>query len=276
MKPNLGIAYAVKKKSSKPKMMAEGGPVSAKSEKRPMPEQKSADSMEVSLNSSKKALPQSTWTDKPTVAQAQSKPRTQPIRRPKMVPSDAFSTKLHNQEDDLMEMKPASPEEKPKGYFEGGVVSEKDSENDNVDHPAGLEEDNDQMHPAEDEYMASHFAEGGEVEEDHHDSITAAIMAKRDRMHAMIDSGSMDEDDAVRMADGGMVDIDSNNEEQPNSYYNRNEHAALKENYDSDMDDLSEPMDSNEMGDSREDDEENKLDMVSSIRSKMNMKRQFR
>lgn len=276
MKPNLGIAYAVKKKSSKPKM-AEGGPVSAKTESRPMPSQKSADSMEVKHNSSDKSPKQDSWSSQPERGQSMRGPKTTPIKHPKMVPSTGFSAKLRSQEDDLMAMKPASPDEQPpKKYYEGGVVSQSKAEDDEVEHPEGLESDNDEMSPAEDEYMADKFAEGGEVEEDHHDSITAAIMAKRDRMHAMIDSGSMDMDHAVKMADGGEVDLDMNAEEHPNDYYHQNEGAALKENYDSDMDDVSQPMDSNEMGDEREDESENKKDMISTIRSRMMSKRQFR
>lgn len=43
-----------------------------------------------------------------------------------------------------------------------------------------------------------------EEQEERHDSLAAAIMAKRDRMHAMIDSGAFDMDKAVRgYADGG-------------------------------------------------------------------------
>lgn len=61
--------------------------------------------------------------------------------------------------------------------------------------------------------------------------------------------------------------------EEPNGYYPRNEHAALKENYDEDMHDVTEPMDSNEHGDEEESHSENKHDMVSAIRSKMAKKR---
>lgn len=152
---------------------------------------------------------------------------------------------------------PAKEEFMANKFAKGGMinkdVSMNKAEEDQVVHPAGLESDDDQMSPAKDEYMAAHFAKGGmisdEEEMEHHDSIAAAIMAKR-----------------RRMAEGGMVDIDSNAEEQPNQMDKLNR-AALKENYDSDMDSIHEPMDS--IGDSREDETENKLDMVSAIRRKM-------
>lgn len=166
---------------------------------------------------------------------------------------------------------PSVPSLKMKRMAEGGMinkaVSMKKAQEDEVMHPEGLESDDDQMAPSEDEYMANHFAEGGmiddeqpepEEEDEHHDSIAAAIMSKQ-----------------AKFADGGMVDIDENGEEQPNGYYARNE-AALKENYDSDMDDVSQPMDSNEHGDSREDESENKRDMISQIMSKMKSRKQFR
>lgn len=263
-KPSLAIALSVKNKNKR-KKMAEGGPVSAKAEKRPMPDQTGADSMSVSHNSGDKASHNDSWIDAKMGA-PQKRPKMEPLKHPKMMKSDAFSTKLRDEESDMISSMP------PKKMAEGGSVEMEygsKPEEDEVVHPEGLESDDDSMSPAQDEYMANRFAEGGEVEEDHHASVAAAIMAKRDRMHAVIDSGAMDEDDAVKMADGGMVDIDSNNEEQPNGYYNRNEDAALKENYDSDMDDVSQPMDSNEMGDSREDESENKRDMVGSIRARM-------
>lgn len=178
-------------------------------------------------------------------------------------------------------------------------------EEDRVEHPAGLEEDDDQMRPMDymDEQDPNMYADGGDVdtstkptptptptstpvnlggteesrkkygmgvfneaeggmiddemdqpepeEEDEHDSsVAAAIMAKR-----------------RKYADGGQVDLDDNSMEHPNSYYNRNENAVLKENYDEDMEDMSQPMDSNEHADELED--EDSHDMVGKIMRKM-------
>jgi hypothetical protein len=121
------------------------------------------------------------------------------------------------------------------------------------------------------------YADGGmlddEMEEERHDSIAAAIMAKRDRMHAMIDSGAMDEDNAVHgYADGGQVDLDLNSMEQPNAYYPRNEDEVLKENYDSDFKDVSQPEDSNEKGDDIDSDSHDHID---EMRRRMKSRRQF-
>lgn len=293
---SLAIAMNVARK----KKMASGGMVkdSAKMESRPMPTEVAKDSMQVSLNSGNKAPKNDSWTDRSTVAQAQ-KPSKTPLSRPKIAKGSTFSSidrDLVDQEERLQSAMPPSeptdepkseyneedakkmgkspdmskPHSAPKSYFEGGAVSQKESEEDEVVHPEGLESDDDEMSPAHDEYMAGKaqmLADGGmaemddqpshEAEMEHHDSLAAAIMAKRGMK---------------MLAEGGEVDIDSNNEEQPNGYYDRNEHAALKENFDSDMDDVSQPMDSNEMGDEREASSENKRDMLSEIRSRMKRK----
>jgi hypothetical protein len=179
------------------------------------------------------------------------------------------------------------------------------------------------------------YADGGMTEsqepdqneerEERHDSLAAAIMAKRDRMHAMIDSGAMDMDHAVHgYADGGLLDkigsaLDSavgndkstqdknyqsnnpykaaggsvesgsrdmnyaeggeamlkenNQMEQPNRYYHQNEDYALDFVAGDKM--PGQPEDSNEKGDDREDDSENKHDHIEIMRRKMKSRKQF-
>ncbi len=118
------------------------------------------------------------------------------------------------------------------------------------------------------------YAEGGEInldeiEDEKHSSIAAAIMAKRDREKPGSDS---DEDKEMMMAEGGQVDLEANNEEGPADADDLV--AGKKEDY-QDVE-LSQPLDSNEEGDEREDESENKHDKISAIRRKMSMKRQFR
>lgn len=73
-----------------------------------------------------------------------------------------------------------------------------------------------------------------------------------------------------KMADGGMVDLDSNSEEMSNEYDELNMDAAGKEQYDDDQ--LSpQPMDSNEHGHSIEDELDKGI--VAAIRRKMAAKR---
>jgi hypothetical protein len=69
---NLAIAYSVKRKAAAKKKMAEGGLISAKSEKRPMPSERNNDSRNVSQNSADKPLKDSNWTGQPTTRQAQN------------------------------------------------------------------------------------------------------------------------------------------------------------------------------------------------------------
>lgn len=274
-KQALAIAYSVKRK----KKMAEGGKVdeSAKSEHRPMPEEQDKDSQDVAQNRHKKQLVNSDWDQNPGI----KRPKTQPIKHPSMAQSPVFKVKLRDQEDHLEDSASVNNGPQHKKYAEGGEINEEvsmhDAEEDGVQHPAHLEEDNDEMAPPEDEFMAGHFADGGEVEEERHNSIAAAIMARRDRMHDEIDSGAHDLDHAVKMAEGGEVDLSQNADEEPNHEDQMSFEALKKENYNESegLDKLDQPRDSNLKGDSREEDEENKHDMVSSIRSKMNAKRQF-
>ncbi len=120
------------------------------------------------------------------------------------------------------------------------------------------------------------LAEGGmaedEQEEEHHDSMHAAIMAKRKRMHDEIDSGAHDEDAAEMMAEGGQVDLHSEHEEEPNNEDQMSFEALKKENYNSSDLDADQPEDSNEDGDDIDKDDH---DMIGSIRRKMKAKRQF-
>jgi len=121
-------------------------------------------------------------------------------------------------------------------------------------------------------------AEGGEIgddemEMDHHSSITAAIMAKRKQMHDLIDSGSLDEDDAAMYAEGGEVDMSSHSNQLEDEYDEDNQDAIKKENYgDQSFLHKSQPADSNEHGDDLDSD---KHDMVTSIRNKMKARQQF-
>lgn len=195
----LAIAYSVKRKA-KPKY-AKGGqiPPSAKFESRPMPEQGDKSNAQANMASDKPAK-HDNWLDNSTVKQAQ-RPSRIPLKHPKMVPSNAFSVRLRDQEDHLEDSaKPNNgPQHRPsqedneigpdregpkvsdmqrehnngrKPYAKGGKINDfepmHDAEQDNLDEPAGLESDNDMMQP-EDDYMsgkmeAHNMASGGSIE----------------------------------------------------------------------------------------------------------------
>lgn len=244
-KLNLGMAYDMNKRNKK-KMMAKGGQVeSASNEQRPMPSEVTNDTKNVQQNSPK--------------GQSIPKPRLQPLKGPSMVKSSAFTARLRA-DTDIMENDP------PKRYE--GMSTDKG--------------------PSEEEYMANHFAEGGEVKSKEDPGSTEWENSRGDKGYGAIifkaDGGMIDENDQPmeeadeeqhdsmvsaimarrnKMAEGGRVDIESNNQEQPNSFDELNE-AALKENYDSDFSDLDAPLDS--VGDDIDSDDH---DMVSKIRNKM-------
>lgn len=325
MKHDLAIAYDVKRRNKR-KKMAEGGKVdeSAKSEHRPMPEERDKDAQEASQNSGKKALKQDSWTDQPTKAQAQ-RPSKTVLSKPKLVGSDAFSVRYKDDIDEedkaMSKLPPQSPKAempardeeeeadksgiKPphmKMMAKGGQINKAlsflDSEEDHEEHPAGLEEDDDQMSPEEEEYMAAHFADGGSVSNPSSMSMDNLKKGLSDLLSpskpydvkiykaegGMIDDEEMEDHDASisdaimakrrkAYAEGGEVDLDENAIEVPNGFLARNK-EILKENYDEGMDDLHDPEDSNEHGDAREADEENEDDMVSAMRRRMKARKQ--
>jgi len=283
----LAIAYGMKRRA--PKKMAEGGAVSAANEARPMPAKRYNDSRDLATQATPVQPGNSKWTDAPMGEKRPKYQATKPMIRKGATfstgtPDDMEQMALKKREAALQALKPAAPTEQPpeednelepnrtgtkphpmKMMASGGKVSMEigsGPEEDEEENPAGLESDDDEMAPAVDEYMANKFADGGmvddddqpedEEEEENHASVASAIMARQ------------------KYADGGMVDIDENAEEQPNGYYARNEDAALKENYDSDMDGVSEPDDSNEHGDVLSD--EDAHDMISRIMARMKRK----
>lgn len=129
-----------------------------------------------------------------------------------------------------------------------------------------------------DKHLKPMYAEGGNVdleqahmsnpsnskEEDMYDSMSLAeqIMHKR-RMLAQ--GGQVDDSEADIMSNGSTT-------ERASKFYPDEFQDALKENYDGDMEDVSQPQDSNE--DSRELSDEDSHDMVEQIRRKMKAKRQ--
>lgn len=202
----LAIAYSVKRRAKK----AKGGEVneSARTERRPIPQERDNDAMEVSRNNHKKALIDSNVLDQPELRQARKGLKTTKIKHPRMVPNSPFTSRLRDEEDDLQDSAaPCYPEEQPPKHMNeegadrqgpeskdlhmkmmahGGMSGSHDEdaaehadleshvsreygagpEEDEVEHPAGLEEDDDQMRLPVDEYMASHFAKGGKVDQE--------------------------------------------------------------------------------------------------------------
>jgi len=360
----------------KPKL-AEGGEISAKTEKRPMPDNRYNDSKNISDNSGDKPLKESGWTDTPTERQAKAndiRGRTQKVKHPKMVKSDILQVRLRDEEDDLQDLTaPSSPADEPATWHDeedakkrgegpekqtahstgkqvmakGGKVESSDydhsdpnADTDSFKDDTPSEDEGEEMaRHHEEEYQrqtsgnpdmakphndyqtdpydgiddsehpedyvteaASAYADGGEVDdgqpepeedEEHHDSIAAAIMANRDRMKNEIDSGSQDMNLAVKYAEGGeitkergdilsegatdsddssQVDLRRNAEEDQNHEDQLSFKALEKENYsESDgLDDLDYNSDSK--GDTEEDETSDEHDMVDSIRKKMRPK----
>lgn len=162
-------------------------------------------------------------------------------------------------------------------YAHGGSVYGSKAEADGVQHPMGLEEDNDHMGPSPDDFMnnkwtGKNFAKGGNVdteqshmepELDHLQSIAESILRKR-----------------KQYANGGAIDdpfdhgegISDFQEEGPGTRQKYNQNAR-DFNAGDDKQISKQPKDSNEKGDSEEEDSENKHDRVSQIQKKLKSKR---
>lgn len=340
-KQSLAIAFSMKKHAPKKKASggtvssgskdmnyADGGAVSATTEKRPMPDMTYNDKTDVSENSNKKELYESNWTDRPDKKQSQGAGmKVTKIKHPKMVKSDNLQVRLRDEEDDLQESAGTnegpqrqppqadneedanksgkSPEEQTahstgrKVMAKGGKVENSDyndsdpnaaTDSDMKDTPSedeGIETakhhneeyqrqtsgNPDYSEPHSDDIDTAMYADGGEAEmaEEHHDSIAAAIMSRREQVKRQIDSGAHDEDLAAAYAEGGEVDLEHNAKEQPNEYPPING-DALDWDKDAEYLDSSQPTDSNETGDEREDETSDRHDMVNSIRKKMKAK----
>ncbi len=91
------------------------------------------------------------------------------------------------------------------------------------------------------------------------------VAHKMDEENRSIVDAIMHKHSMKKMADGGMVDIESNNEEQPNAFDDLNE-DALDHSFDSTMDGMEQPEDSNLDTIELEDSDEN--DMVGKIMKK--------
>lgn len=230
---SLAIAYNTARMAKK-KKMARGGIVEGEYDKN-----------EISRNSGKKALLEADWTDTPTEKQAAA-------------PSPA---KLRKQDDYNWDTEGEAKIDDASSSEDEEMLEGKRPSRDQYGNSLGRPDADE----SEDDRDLAMYARGGSVDSDDMsddekaDSIAEAIMNKRKRK---------------KMADGGSVEsgIEDNNEEQPNTYDRRNE-AALKENYNDSFLSLSEPLDSNLKGDSEESSEEDDLDMISKIRSKIRAKK---
>lgn len=210
-----------------------------------------------------------------------------------------------NLEEDNDQIKPSDAEimaNHVKQLAKGGLINDhfsmKSAEEDMEEHPPVLEEDNDQLRLNMDEYMGNHaemLAHGGDIEDTPHDLqsrpdrgwgaiIVRPVATGGGKPSApMADGGMIDdesdiEDDASlaaaamykkRMAEGGQVDLKENSMEQPNKYYSLNEDEVLKENYDQDMDDADQPLDSNEHDPEHQEMDDADESIIKSIRRKM-------
>lgn len=156
----IAISYAVKRKNAK-KKMAEGGMAyrddSAKTERRPMPNNVDNSQAMVSRNQGDKPPMNDSWTSRVTVEQAQ-KPSKTKLSRPQIVKGGTFATRDLSAEEESLpsNIPPTSPDEQPN--------SEMDEQGANRQGP--------RLHDMEDEHSTSRkpYAKGGRVQDSDYDA----------------------------------------------------------------------------------------------------------
>lgn len=152
--------------------MAEGGRVA--DQKRPMPDNRYNDSMEISKNSGNKAPVNDQWTDNPTIKQSQ-KPSLTKLSRPKFVGSDAFSVRDRDDvEKDLDRMSSEAPDgykNQPRARYneegadrQGPEVSDMQAEHSTKKAPYKKEIEDQYSQDEAESDMKQSYAKGGEVE----------------------------------------------------------------------------------------------------------------
>lgn len=156
-------------------------------------------------------------------------------------------------EEDADKQGPDGPELHMKMMAEGGPT---DYDKETKDMEDEIDHDEDPSVEQEDVSPDLAMAEGGEVENEAHASLASAIMAKR------------------RMAEGGMVDLDINAEEQPNNEDDMSFNALKKENYSEQnaLDEATDPMDSNMDEPKHDPVDVHARGLVDAIRAKMKKK----
>lgn len=210
------------------------------------------------------------------------------MKHPKMVPSHGFKSKMRtNEYDDTTKA----------AFQEGGIVAEAERKGilggqrkvdrvmDDEKHPnrqpASIEDDTaiDVRTPEQKAKAQSYdetgmlqgYATGGEVEREIEEaaSLAAAIMTKRRKM---AEGGEISSHDSIYSDDSSQADISRNADEDANEEDQLSFNALRKENYSESegLEQLDQPMNSNEMGHELED--ENDQSITGSIRRKMKTK----
>lgn len=267
-KQNLAIAYAVQKKNRR-KKMAQGGLVEANTEKRPMPDQSKPNKRP----GASKEMPSATREQMTTENDARDSLDETMLRGAATQHGQEISDDTSEPEG-MTDINKARSDRNMNMMADGGQIKRKQELMDSFSsHELRAHADekdarsqsmlNQSLDMSKNTETArqAHMSPGNSqpqreamAPDEDYASIADAIIAKKRK--------------AKMMAAGGMVDLEANSEEDPNNEDQMSFEANGKEQYD--LDQLSsQPEDSNETGDEREDDAENQHDMVSSIRKKM-------
>lgn len=229
------MSEAKQVQKTKPRL-AEGGPVSAKSEKRPSADEQSAE--QLGRNRGDKPAKNDSATSNITVKQAQ-RPSVTKLSQPKMVGSDVFSVRnrdMHDDEADMMDhlppqtdrAQPVSRDDEKRAASSGHKLRDMQSEHSTGRKPynKAIEDQYAQDMAAAEMKKTQSYARGGAVmQPEDHDT---ELMERDDEAHLM-DMESPSEDEGSLNAHG--LDEEDPDTENPNAMDMEREHNNGRKPY---------------------------------------------
>lgn len=301
-KQALAIAYSVKRRS--PKKMAKGGKVEieAQNEKRPMPDDEHADSLEIARTQPSKKV--SGWLDNKKEAGNNPKAKSNEVDEDFVFERRTSINEAHTPEEMRMKRSSTDPKHIDEHHDEdnkdahlamGGEVEDENFSNErrstsenartsremsmkrgtssdplhiNADH----DEDNKDAHLAMGGEVSTHAAEDEQSREETRERSIRRQQEPQDHEehYASIADAILAKKKRAKMAEGGEVDLSLNATEEPNNEDDLSWDALRKENYSetAGLDEIDSPSDSGQHGDTLEDEDEHGESLVDAIRRK--------
>lgn len=259
-KQSIAVALDVQRRA-KGKKMASGGEVtSAKSESRPMPESITHQEMQMIMDH-RASKPVSSWDEhKPTIDDQEDIMMADGGE----VAGWADGRDTIDSEIDQYDKHDRSEQSISREPVEGWTDEEDTA--DHEDHP---------MSVAESIMKRKGYAAGGEVDGNKKSFYSGMMSKKKFASGGEVDDLEPFEIEGHEKPEDGEADVARNAREDQNHEDDQSFKALRKENYSeqSGLDDLDQPEDSNETGDSRERSEEDEHDMIGKIRKGMKMRK---
>lgn len=203
---NLAIAYSVQRKNKGKKKMAEGGAVLSK------------DQEPVNPKVNPKLGKEYEGDNEPNIHAGAKDHYSSPAMREYMASKSPKGSDTPKESDEHAIKKEKYLAANAVGYAHGGSIFGKKAEYDGVEHPHDLEEDNDQMRPASEDYEGNDWAGGKDLDgkDEGHNPSEEEYMANHMKMLAKGGHVACMACGGMGYAHGGEIDHDYADDEMPN------------------------------------------------------------